>query len=42
MQWDQTGLPELGLANMQDAGDEIHILAIQCNAFADPQTGDSQ
>jgi hypothetical protein len=42
MQWDQTRLSELGLMNMEDTVDEIHVLAIQCNTFAEPQTGDSQ
>jgi hypothetical protein len=38
----QTGLSELGLANMEDTVDEVHGLAIQCNTFAEPQTGDSE
>jgi hypothetical protein len=42
MQWDQTGLSELGLTNMEDTVDEIYVLVIQCKAFADSQTGDSQ
>jgi hypothetical protein len=36
MQWDQTGLPELGLTNMEDTVDEIHVLAIQCKTFSYP------
>jgi len=42
MQWNQTGLSKLGLTNMEDTVDEIHVLAIQCNTFTEPQTGDSQ
>jgi hypothetical protein len=42
MQWDQTRLSELGLTNMEDTVDKIHVLAVQCKTFADPQTGDSQ
>jgi hypothetical protein len=40
MQRDQPGFSEFGATNMNDAADEIHILAIQCEAFTDPHAGD--
>jgi hypothetical protein len=42
MQWNQAGLSELALTNMEDTVDEIYVLVIQCKTFADPQTGDSE
>jgi len=40
MQGNQPGLPEFRVANVNDAVKEIHILAIQCEAFTDPHAGD--
>jgi anaerobic glycerol-3-phosphate dehydrogenase len=40
MQRNQPGFSELGIPNMNDAVNEIHILAIQCEAFTDPHAGD--
>jgi hypothetical protein len=40
MQRNQPGFSELGVPNMNDAANEICILAIQCEAFTDPHAGD--
>jgi hypothetical protein len=40
MQRNQPGFSELRVPNMNDTVDEIHILAIQCEAFTDPHAGD--
>jgi len=42
MQRNQPGFSELGVANMDDAADEIHILAIQCEAFSDPHPANNK